>query len=150
MTTSYAARRASPTARSSAARDPSESSNPTTMVSAMSVLLDPSGHFGASAATSGGRGGPPSGGGRSSIGSGFTRKNAPSFVPHQYMSGIPASSVPSPSHSTGLTPSQLIGGSSYAGSVMSLIDHRKMTLNDRPPMSGSSPTKKKFLTLVKM
>src|SRR6476469_4999314 len=117
----------------------------------MTVLLGSGGgHRGASAATSGGRGSPPSGGGRSSIGSGFTRKNAPSFDPHQYISGMPASSVPRPSQRTGLTPSQLMGGSSYAGSVMSLIDHRKMKLRVRPPINGSSPTRKKFFTLVKM
>ena len=33
---------------------------------------------------------------------------------------------------------------------MSLIDHRKMKLSVRPPISGSNPTRTKFFTLVKM
>ncbi len=33
---------------------------------------------------------------------------------------------------------------------MSLSDQTKMNASVSPPMSGSSPTKKKFLTLLKM
>src|SRR5581483_6249048 len=104
---------------------------------------------GAPWATSGGSGSPPSGGGRRSMGSGRTRKYAPSWRFHQNMSGMPASRVPSPSHSTGLTPSQLVGGSSKAGSVMSFTDQAKMNARLRPPINGSNPTRKKFFTLLK-
>src|SRR5262249_35856873 len=103
---------------------------------------------GAPSATSGGSGSPPSGGGRRSTGSGRTRKNAPARVCQRNIRGMPSSSVPSPSHRSGLTPSQLTGGSSNAGSAMSFTDQMKMNASDRPPISGNSPTKTKFFRLV--
>ena len=63
---------------------------------------------------------------------------------------MPASSVPRPMKNTGLNPNQLTAGSVKAGSVMSLIDQAKMNARISPPASGSRPTRKKFLTLLKM